>query len=153
MVKIRNCALYSSSPAEKRIQIFEKAISLLNLVYDEGDYGFSHYHLCELNIWIANRYIEMKDYAKASEYLERGLCHGKLYDELPAETEHTSFLVMGHKFKTDEVYSSYRSNHVKYELDYIDSSEFYNGVREMDWFTSIIEKYRQFAKDEKQIHT
>lgn len=152
IVKIRNCAIYAELPAEEQIKAYNKAISLLDLIYDDGDYGFSHYHMCDLNIWIANRYIMMGDYTRAAEYLERGLHHAKMYDELPAVTEHTSFLVRGHRFETKNVYSSYSCNLLKWELGFIDEGEVYNGVRSMDWFTSIIEKYRPFAKDNKREH-
>ncbi len=152
LVKIRNCAIYSELSAEGQIQLYSKAISLLDLIYDDGDYGFSHYHMCDLNIWIANRYIMMGDYTNAAEYLKRGLSHAKKYDELPAVTEHTSFLVRGKRFEAKNVDSSYTSNLVKRELDFIDQGEVYNGVRTMDWFTSIIEKYRPYAKDCKSEH-
>ncbi len=149
LVKIRNCAIYSELPIEGQIQLYSKAVSLLDLIYDDGDYGFSHYHMCDLNIWVANRYIMMGDYTNAAEYLERGLSHARAYDELPAVTEHTSFLVRGKRFEAKNVDSSYTSNLVKRELDFIDQGEAYNGVQTMDWFTSIIEKYRSYAKNHK----
>lgn len=149
LVKIRNCAIYSELPAEAQIQLYAKAIALINLIYDDGDFGFSHYHLGDLNIWIANRCIILGDYTNAAEYLERGLSHARMYDELPAVTEHTSFLVRGHRFEMKDVYSSDSCNLVKRELNFIDEGEIYNGVRSMDWFASIIEKYRPFAKEYK----
>lgn len=149
MVKIRNCALYANLSPEKRIQLFRKAIGLLELIYEEGDYGFSHYHLCELHIWIANRYIEAEDYTRAAEYLERGLSHAKCYDALPAVTEHTSYLVQGQRFETDKVYSGFSGNLVKRELDYLSEDPFYNNVRSTSWFATIIEKYRPWVRNTK----
>ena len=87
-----------SSHRRERIKIFQKAVDLINLIYDEGDCGFCYYHLCELYIWIVNCYIELKDYEKAAEYLDRGLEHAKKYDELPDKTIHISFLVRGYVF-------------------------------------------------------
>lgn len=149
MVKIRNCALYAQLPPEERIKLFKKAVDLLEMVYEDGDYGFSHYDLCELNIWIANRYIELKDCQNAGKFLDIGLNHGKLNDELPPVTIHTSFLVKDHKFEKANVYSGFEGNEIKRELDYIEKNDFYNEVRDMDWFRTVIEKYRPYAKDTK----
>lgn len=131
MVKIRNCALHAPLKADERIKHLQKSIVLSETVYDKGDYGFAHYDLCELNIWIAERFIEIKDYDRAGKYLERGLNHGKLYVELPPVTVHTSFLVCGHRFETVSVYSEFTGNEVKRELDFIDQNERYNEVRSM----------------------
>ncbi len=149
IVKIRNCALFSSLPPDDQIKYFEKAISLINLIYDKADYGFSHYDLCELYIYVANRSIMTKDYENAKKYLEIGLYHGKSYDELPPKTIHTSFLVENYKFDKSKVYSGFEGNEIKRELDYIDDNEFYNEVRDMDWFKAVLDKYRPFAKDIK----
>ena len=75
-----------------------------------------------------------------------------MYDELPSVTEHTSFLVRGHRFETKNVNSSYSCNLLKWELGFIDDGEVYDSVREMDWFTSIIDKYRPFARANRREH-
>lgn len=151
MVKIRNCALYAQTSTEERIRLFNKAITLLNLIYDDGDFGFAHYHLGELNIWISNRYIELDNYEKAAEYLEKGLFHAKTYDELPSITKHSSFLVKGYTFDSSQVYSGYSGNNLKRELDFMGNNKFYNKVRTMNWFEDIISKYKPFAKDHKNM--
>ena len=149
LVKIRNCACYSDLSPEEQIKIFEKAITLLDLIYDEGDYLFGHNDLSDLHIWIACRYIKLKDYENAAKYLELGLSHAKTYDELPPVTVHTSFLVKGVEFVEAKVYSGFEGNVVYDNLGYIDGGEFYNEVREMEWFKNIIDKYRPFAKETK----
>jgi transcriptional regulator with XRE-family HTH domain len=149
VIKIRNIALYTSSPPDEQINIFEKAVDLLRLIYDQSDYGFNHYHLCELYIYIANRYIMLKDYVNAAKYLDLGLFHGKMYDELPTKTVHVSILVKDHVFDKSTVYSGYEGNEIKRVPDYIDTNKFYDEVRNMDWFKAVLDKYRPFAKDTK----
>lgn len=150
IVKFRNCALYSKDAPEERIKHFFKAVDYIKLLYEDGDYGFAHYHLCELYIWIANRYIELNDYEKAAEYLDLGLSHGKQYDDLPEITVHTSFLVRGYEFDTRKVYSSFEGNDLMKELSYIDENDFYDKVRGMNWFKKVVDKYRPFAKNSKK---
>lgn len=150
IVKFRNCALYSKDAPEERIKQFFKAADYIKLLYEDGDYGFAHYHLCELYIWIANRYIELNNYEKAAEYLDLGLFHGKQYDELPEIMIHTSFLLRGYEFDTRKVYSSFEGNDLMKELSYIDEYDFYDKVRGMDWFKKVVDKYRPFAKNSKK---
>ncbi|HBN86150.1 MAG TPA: hypothetical protein DDZ89_20185, partial [Clostridiales bacterium] len=148
-VKIRNCAVYADLPPKERIQQFEKALDLLKVVYENGDYGFAHADLSVLNQLIAKRFIDLKDYKNAGKYLDIGLNHAKLYDELPSVTIHTSFLVKDYRFERSNVYSSYEGSKVKNELDFIDKDGFYNEVRDMDWFKDVVEKYRPYAKETK----
>ena len=149
IVKFRNCVTNSKSPPEERIKQFFKAVDFIKLLHEDGDYGFKHYYLCELYIYIADRYIELHDYEKAREYLDLGFSHSKQYDELPEITIHTSFLLQGHKYDQREVYSGYEGNNVKRELTAIDEGSFYDKVRDMDWFTTVLNKYRLYAKDSR----
>jgi tetratricopeptide (TPR) repeat protein len=150
IVKFRNCALYSKSSPEERIKQFFKAVDFIKLLYEDCDYGFANYHLCELYIYIANRYIEMADYDNASKYLDLGLSHAKQYDELPDITKHTSFWVKDYEFESKKVYSGFEGNGVMRELDYIDTNDFYNAVRETDWFKEVLNKSRPYAKNSKK---
>lgn len=148
-IKIRNCGLWEKSN-KKAIEILNKAEALIKLIYDEGDYGFSNYHLAELYIWISNRYAWDKDYENCAKYLDLGLSYSKAYDELPNSTIHKSFLVKGHKFEISNVSSGYEENDVKRELDYINGLECYNDVRTQQWYKDIIDKYTPFAKNIKR---
>lgn len=150
IVKFRNCTIYSKSPPEEKIKQFFKAVDFIKLLYEDGDYGFAHCHLCELYIRIASRYIEIDDYEKAFEYLDLGLYHAKQYDELPEITKHTSFLLQGCEFDSTKTYNGYESNDVMRELGYIDADDFYDKVRETDGFKAVLNKYRPYAKNSKK---
>ncbi|MDR0861180.1 MAG: helix-turn-helix domain-containing protein [Oscillospiraceae bacterium] len=144
MVKIRDSALYGELEPRERIRILQKALDLLALVYDEGDYGFSFYHMCELHIWIANDYIRLKEYDTAFALLDKGLAYGRQYDELPLESTHTSYLVRGMVQDMTLTTSSTTMNEVTRELGYL-RHEFYDDVRELDGFRAVIAKYEPFA--------
>jgi len=150
IIRIKHRASNSKSPSEERIKQFKKGVDFIKLCYEDGDYGFAHYHLAELYIWIANRCVELDDYEKAAENLELGLSHAKQYDELPEITVHTSLLVQGYEFDMRKVYSGFEGNDVMRELDIIDTREFYDKVREMDWFKTVLDKYRPYAKKSKR---
>ncbi|MEI6578089.1 MAG: helix-turn-helix transcriptional regulator [Eubacteriales bacterium] len=150
MVKIRNCALHSKADAKTRIRILQKAVDLLNLIYDDGDYGFDFYNLCELNIWIAYRYLDLKEYNTAFDYLDKGLAYGKAYDELPTISKHTSFLVDTITDDMMKICCGESQNEIARELEILDL-HFGNGdIGKMDRFKTIVEKYKPYAKNEKQ---
>ena len=91
-VKIRNAALNAKDTNHhEQIKHIKKTISLINLIFDDGDYGFYNYDLSNLYIWIANRYFGMNDFDKAFENYELGFKYAKAYDDLPKIITHTSF--------------------------------------------------------------
>ncbi len=148
-VKLRNCALYCSEGPEMQIHLFEKAEALLKMIYEDGDYGFNHYFLTELYLWIANRYAMQKDWTNGARYLEMGLTHAKAYDELRGKYVHTSYPVRGHVLDTAHIYSGYEGNEMKRELAYLAECACWEEVREADWYKAILAKYQPYASDTK----
>lgn len=145
---INVCKGYDSGSNEK-LAVFEKAISLIKLIYDNGDYGFCHYILCELYIYAANQYAMKQDYTKASVYLDIGLDHARQYDELPEQVTHTSLVVKEHIFKKSNVYSGFEENDFRRELNYLETYSCYNDVRDEDWYRELIAKFEPYAKNYK----
>lgn len=149
-VKMRNAALYTAfeDPAEQ-IRILKKSIALIELVFDEGDFGFCHYDLGELYIWIADRYVMLDDFDAAFECYEKGLAHAREYDELPRMTTHTSFLVRGKTLDMMKTTSSSQENEVGREINYILSKDTYQKVKDMPKMQEIINKYKPFMGNKK----
>ena len=147
-VKIRNCAYYAPSDQEA-IRIYKKAVDFIKMIYDEEDYGFSHYHLSEAYLSMASRYCREEDYELCAKYLNLCLSHAKAYDELPEKTVHTSFLVKDYEFERSQVYSGYECNDVQRQLGYIREIKSFDIIRDEQWFRDIVEKYTPLAKDTK----
>lgn len=147
-VKIRNCAYYAPSNQES-IRVYKKAVDFIKMIYDEEDYGFSHYHLSEAYLSMASLYCREEDYELCAKYLDLSLSHAKAYDELPEKTVHTSYLVRNQEFERSKVNSGYECNDVHRQLDYIRENKHFDVIRDEQWFRDIIEKYTPFAKDTK----
>jgi len=147
-VKIRNCAYYAPSDQEA-IRIYKKAVDFIKMIYDEEDYGFSHYHLSEAYLSMASRYCREEDYELCAKYLNLSLSHAKAYDELPEKTIHTSFLVKDYEFERSQVYSGYECNDVQRQLGCIREIKSFDIIRDEQWFRNIVEKYTPLAKDTK----
>ena len=148
-VKIRNCANYAQSSQES-IRIYKKAVDFINLIYDEGDYGFSNYNLSEAYLAMASLYCRECNYENCAKYLELCLAHAKAYDELPEKTVHTSYLVKNYEFERSHIYSGYECNYVMHQFGSIQKSKHFDIIRNEQWFKDIIEKYTPFAKGTKR---
>ena len=149
-VKIRNVTLQAKdmSPQEQ-IKHFEKAIALIKMIFDDGDYGFYHQDLSDLYFWIANRYVMMHDFYKCFEYYELGFHHAKEYDALPKITTHTSFLVRGKTFDMTKINSSIEANMVARQIDCLKSWRIYEKVKDAPQMKAILDKYQPLAGTKK----
>jgi transcriptional regulator with XRE-family HTH domain len=147
--RIRNAALHSDLPPREKIRILQKAVDLIKLIYDEGDYGFQFYNLCELYIWIANRHIELGEYDTAFERLDQGLAYGRAYDELPLVSRHTSFLVNRLEQNMMNITSGSPQNEIARELGYLNGA-FYDAVREMEGFKAVVARYEPYAGEKRR---
>lgn len=145
-VKIRNAALYADAgnPAEQ-IRLLKKAVALFELIFDDGDYGFCHYDLNELYLWMANRYVLSGDLASAFACYEKGLAHAHKFDTLPKTSVHTSFLVRGKVQDMTNICCGSEDNEVARELAYIRSCEVYAKVKDTPEMQAILAKYEPLA--------
>ena len=150
MVDIRNMALATDDPHES-IRILKKAIALIELTFDEGDYCFWNYHLAELHIWIAHRYVRIHDMNAAYSYFDKGLQYAKAYDDLPQTAMHTSFLVRGNVFDLHNINSGTEENDVARELRYLMESPSYQELKDTSQMQAIISKYQPFAGKKKDL--
>lgn len=148
MVDIRDMALAVKDPFES-IRILQKAIALIELLFDDGDFGFCHYHLAGLHIWVAHRYVRLCDMNAAFENFEKGLQYAKAYDDLPQTTTHTSFLIRGNVFDTRNINSDTEKNNVARELSYLLESDSYRKLKDTPQMKAIIAKYQPFAGKKK----
>ena len=131
-VKIRKAVLEAKDISkQEQIKNFEKAISLLKMVFDDGDYGFYNQDLSDLYFWIANRYAMMDEFDKAFQNYELGFEHAKAYDSLPRIIVHTSFLVKGKIFDMmTEINSSCEENMIARQIERLQAWGIYKKVKD-----------------------
>lgn len=149
MVDIRDMAL-ATEETHEAIRILKKAIALMELIFDEGDYHFWNYHLAELHIWIAHRCVRIRDLDAAYEHFERGLQYAKAYDDLPQTAKHTSILVRNNTFDRHNINSDTEQNEVARELGYLFESNSYRELKDTPQMQAIVAKYKPFIGTKKQ---
>ncbi|MBE6575504.1 MAG: helix-turn-helix transcriptional regulator [Ruminococcaceae bacterium] len=147
-VKIRNAALHAKElDSRGRIKCYAQAVTLIKTVFDEEDFGFFHQDLSDLYLWIANRYVMLKDLDLAFKYYELGFRHAKAYDDLPKITTHTSFLVRGKVFDKSKVNSDIEANMVKWQAECLRSWGIYEKVKDTPQMQALLTKYEPFMAD------
>ncbi len=150
-VKIRNATLQAKElDSHEKIKNFEKAVSLIKMIFDDEDYGFYHQDLSDLHFWIANQYVKSHDFPKAFEHYELGFQHAKAYDDLPKITTHTSFLVRGKIFDRTQINSSVEANMISRQISCLRSWGVYQKVKDMVQMQTLLAKYEPYAGNKKE---
>mgnify|MGYP004470888367 FL=1 len=140
MTDIRDLALKTAEPHES-IRILKKAVALCKLVYDEGDYCFSYTRLSDLYIFIAHRYVRVRDIDAALDCFEKGFMYAKAYDELPLTDTHTSFLVRGNVYDKRNTSSMTDRNKVAEELGHLLESDSYRQLKDNERMKALVAAY------------
>lgn len=149
-VKIRNAALTARAlTPEEQIKHLQKAVSLIKIIFDEGDYGFYYQDLSDLYLWIANRYVMSDNPDAALESYEAGLACAKKYDELPKITTHTSFLVRGKQFDRSRTNSDTEANCVSRQLDALRSWNICQKIKDDPRMQALLTKYEKFVGNKR----
>ena len=82
---------------EQAIQVYNKAIQLFELFFEDGDYGTSHYNMRDVYKQIAMTYANIRNSDSVIENLNAAANHAISYDLLDDSIHHTSVLFNGMK--------------------------------------------------------
>jgi hypothetical protein len=144
--KIRNFGTFAAQTKEDKICAYKKCITLIDIVYDKEDYGFSCFHMGDINCRLARLYFDMNNHVNGLAHLEKGLYFCNKYDELPKEIKHTSLLVKDDSEDMSEVNKYTQLNSVTYAIK--EFIEFVKDKQLPSEYTNILHKYEPFIKNE-----
>lgn len=143
LVKIRDSALNTPDTAPReQIKYLEKAVSLIRLIFDDGDYGFYNADLSDLYLWIANRYVMEDDPENALRNYELSFSHARAYDALPEKTRHISFLVRGKLFDKSKTNSDDGRNMVARQIGAFRSFGVCDKIKDTDRMKELMRRYQ-----------
>ena len=116
--------------------------TFLDLVYEDGDYGFYHIRLFELYFMCASDTAQIKDKEETIKYIKLAINHGEIFDKIKEEgkiIKHTSFLV--DRLETNPNGWSFSGDCValKRAVDYLEDDKYYF-LMEEDVFKKIKEE-------------
>ena len=126
--------------SEERIKLIDIAISLYNLIYEDGDYLYNSFHLCSLYEQKARLLFKNGEITKTLDALSEASYFIKQYDDVPPNACHTSLAVRGlphNKSKTS-------NDGNRYLLDCLNKSE-WDGLRQHERFIEIVKELENHA--------
>ncbi len=118
--KIRNFGTFVAKTNDEKISAYRKCLDLIELMNEDGDYGFAHYHYGHISCLLAKHCYRNGDRLNAELFLKQGLIHSKKYDELPEKYCHTSLLMCGDTEDLNDVYNTTPLNRLAYEIGEIE---------------------------------
>lgn len=126
---------------DQQLTIYKKINALLELMYEEKDYGYGNWLLSRNNIDIAEIYADMKDKEKTCDYLFKAAYYCKNFDKLGNKTlKHTSLVNNRLTFNIKEnFWKDYPQFEREIFLDKLKEKR-YDFIRNTKEFKTIIEK-------------
>ncbi len=95
---VNYCFYNESFSPELKIKAAEKMLQIMNIIYDDGNYG-ENWHNAVYNYGhLGHWYFEVGDFEKSLENLKKASVLAKKYDEMPSTSEMKSLLLEGKVF-------------------------------------------------------
>lgn len=114
------------------------------MVYEDGDYGFSLYHVGHISCLLAQLYFDLDNHKNGLKYLKKGLDFSKRYDDLPKEYKHSSLLVKDDCEDMLKASESTWLNRVAYEVE--EFLKFVEGKSLPSEYDDILRQYEPYKK-------
>jgi len=132
---------------EELVILYKKAMSILEIIFDDGNYGFFRQNMAWKHIDIARFYAKLEDYDNAIECLKIAAEHSIKLDEegYSPDGEYTTLFLKGMKFNEINVSHNVTYNDSMYQLEEMKYKVF-DPIRETAEFIEIEEKLKKYAK-------
>lgn len=121
---------------EQRVEILRKAIEIINIVYDKGDYITMGHNLSILHRDIAEVSMQSGDYGLALESLEKSAEYAAYMDDLPDKASHASLLVNGLEYNSAHIGKNFSDPFCGRLLMQMSGSR-YDGIRDDPRFKAV----------------
>ena len=127
----------------EKIRIYQKAIDVLQIVYDDGNYGFYNHRIAYRYVDMAECYLELNDCDNALDCMEKAAEHSIAFEKCVGdESEFTAVLVS--KIPNPPDYYHDKPTTMSHDLvhDYFTAKEIYAPIRDCERFKAVIDRLR-----------
>jgi len=122
----------------QKILLLQKAISVYDLIFDDGNFGFHHCYISRMFIEMGDSYLRLGEFDSAIDCFERFFAHAKAFDSLPEEQPYTAALVNRLVHKKIETSKNYQGTELEFYLPRF-AHERYDPIRENERFKRMIQ--------------
>ena len=128
---------------DEMARIHEKIIAILEILYDDGEMGYTHCRVQGSAVWLAGYYAEKNDVANVLRYLKTAAEHAvKMIEYKKNGVTHTSLVFRGRR--SEGITFNERNNSVTQLLDEMKNPR-YDFLRDTADFREITAKLEQYA--------
>jgi tetratricopeptide (TPR) repeat protein len=132
---------------DNNIQLIKKAISIFEIIFENGDYGFYNTRLGDCYAYLARNYMNLKEYDIALDCIEKSANYAIVCDTLPENFVYTSIAVKNY-INLNEGVKNYNYNDTYRLLHNEFSTNIFDPVREHERFKAVIAELEKYAKKE-----
>lgn len=129
----------------ERIAIMKKALAILELVFENGDYLDYSHTVSATHRYIASMAMLEGDYELALSSLEKAAKFAIMSDALPEKTRHTSLLVNNLEYNPLDTIKNYDFTDCKQLYDKMQTDR-YNAIRDDKRFIAVLDKIREYCR-------
>ncbi|MBQ7322772.1 MAG: helix-turn-helix transcriptional regulator [Clostridia bacterium] len=130
---------------EERIALRRKVLSMYELVYEDGNYLFTHTRVADLYEDIAADLMEIGQLDEALEHWSLAADHAIAYDTLPDSAPYTSLLTRDLMYVKANTSTTNEYNYAHFMLRFMQKSDLFAPVREDPRVIAIMEKLKKVA--------
>ena len=141
--------LADSLPADEKIAVREKAVQVMNILFENGDYSAQNMALHRIYRKMTEDYLRSGEQEKALDCLEKSSEYC-IAVENNTVFNHTSLLIRDLE-NNIFVYNHGSPSNISYSFihDFLLKRDIYSPIRETDRFKAVIANLEQYAKSEK----
>ena len=130
---------------EERITLRRKVLAMYELVYEDGNYLFTHTRVADLYEDIAADLMEIGQLDEALEHWSLAADHAIAYDTLPDSAPYTSLLTRDLMYVKANTSTTNEYNYAHFMLRFMQKSDLFAPVREDPRVIAIMEKLKKVA--------
>ncbi|MCL2775963.1 MAG: helix-turn-helix domain-containing protein [Oscillospiraceae bacterium] len=132
----------------KKIKIYKKAVDLIELMWENGDYGFYSCRLAEYYMDMAKSYIELNDVENTLDCFEKCVKYAVASDTA-VKMEHTSVIFENTNYDPSGPTKNYDYNECYRLLHTFGMDEKFVSIKDNEQYKTVVAELEKYAKKEQ----
>ena len=129
----------------KRIKAYKKAVDIIELMWEDGDYGFYNGRLAEFYMDMAKSYIALEDVENTLDCLEKCVKYAVVYDTA-VKMNHTSVIFEDTEYNPSSPTKNYNYNDCYMFLNTYGMNEKFASIKDNERYKAVVAELAKYAK-------
>jgi len=131
----------------KKIKVYKKAVDIIELMWEEGDYGFYNCRLAEFYMDMAKSYIAFDDVENTLDCLEKMAKYAVAYDTA-VKMNYTSVIFEDKEYNPSSPTKNYDYNDCYMFLNTYGMSDKFISIKNTERYKAVVAKLEKYAQKE-----